>query len=57
MEYDIYCPHHSSFEKLQVPGDPAELEGQVNCTPNQGQTPSPLKIRIYRGFLVDADVP
>ena len=55
MEYDIYCPVHHKDERLNFPDSPKSFEGEVECSPAQGETPAKLKARIIYGYLVDVD--
>lgn len=55
MEYQIYCPYHLKNEKLDVPDD-RYFKGEMSCIPvAEGDSPRPLNVTVYSGYLVYAD--
>ncbi len=57
QQFVFFCPHHHADEVLEVADDLQYWEGEMNCTPAPGETGQPLKVRVVRGLLIDAEAP
>lgn len=55
MKIEIHCPHHGETESLELPDSYKHFDGEVRCSPPEGETSHIIKIRLVRGSLVSAE--
>lgn len=55
MKIEIQCPHHGEPESLELPDSYESFEGEVRCSPREGEATRVLKIKLVRGGLVSVE--
>lgn len=55
MKIEIHCPHHGETESLELPDSYKHFDGEVRCSPPEGETSHIIKIGLVRGSLVSAE--